>query len=80
MTLEPTDEQINALALYMVDLKTAGVTADRGLRLVWCHIRDMVLEAAAERCETVRANDDNPDWQEAATTCAEVIRAMKGKP
>lgn len=79
MPLEPTNDEAFALAGYLATATTIGETrAMHVVMMLWPHIRDMVLEAAARECELPQAQDD---WvPEIAQQCARDIRAMKGTP
>jgi hypothetical protein len=72
MALEPTEEErriLGGCGNPAHDCHLNRTAAER-----WAAIRDMVLEAAALRCEEV------PENNVFERLCAERIRALKGTP
>lgn len=79
MALEPTDQQLEALADAIWEgrnREAAEVLAEDAVRVAWPLIRDMVLEAAAEAFET-----GDPDTHLNCYHCDVPgrLRSMKGR-
>lgn len=74
MSLELTEEQGNRIAerlAYLFSAEAADALA--AVDEIWPLIRDMVLDATADVCDS-EARDDGT-----AQRCAAAIRALKGK-